>query len=537
MLAPAIRESKIVDASGRPMMAFGHAREGFGRQLANWHPPLQTADAAILSDMDSGNARADDVVRNNAIASGALQIHVDNIVGHLFKLSYKPKWSHLGIAENDLLSFVSDVEHAFFEYAEDPVNCWIDAEQKRTFTMIIRETVSTHTRHGEDMALAQWLDRPGALLKTAIRQISPKRICNPDGRMDENRLRGGIEFNHHGAAEGYWLRNHDISGMGSGMGYKWVRVPRNTRHGRQQFLHTFEPTEDNQSRGANQFMTTLEQLHMLPKLQNHKLQNFLISSMYAAVIESELGSAAAHAIIGADQGSGEEIGRLNQWMATKADYHQGANIRMNGVKIPHLTPGENLKLLTSGNADNGYVDLEKSVLRWCARGLNVPFETLAQNWSDVSYSAARASILENWRYFMGRRKIIAARKASMIFRLLFEEMVARKIITLPKARFGFYEAINAWTHAEWIGAGRLAIDGLKEVKESVLRLEAGLSTFEEECALLGKDYQEVLAQQVREVKERREKGLPLPSWLSTQTLSPDGQSAEETVSKKTGNDR
>ncbi len=37
-------------------------------------------------------------------------------------------------------------------------------------------------------------------------------------------------------------------------------------------------------------------------------------------------------------------------------------------------------------------------------------------------------------------------------------------------------------HAEWIGAGRMAIDGLKEVQESVMRIEAGLSTYEKELA-------------------------------------------------------
>ncbi len=34
------------------------------------------------------------------------------------------------------------------------------------------------------------------------------------------------------------------------------------------------------------------------------------------------------------------------------------------------------------------------------------------------------------------------------------------------ARFDFYQARSAWSRAEWIGAGRMAIDGLKEVQDS-----------------------------------------------------------------------
>ena len=44
----------------------------------------------------------------------------------------------------------------------------------------------------------------------------------------------------------------------------------------------------------------------------------------------------------------------------------------------------------------------------------------------------------------------------------------RKVITLPRsARLNFYEARHAWCYSEWIGMGRMAIDGLKEAKEVV----------------------------------------------------------------------
>lgn len=44
----------------------------------------------------------------------------------------------------------------------------------------------------------------------------------------------------------------------------------------------------------------------------------------------------------------------------------------------------------------------------------------------------------------------------------------------------------------------MAIDGLKEVQEAVMLIEAGLSTYEKECAKRGDDYQEIFAQQVQE---------------------------------------
>ncbi|MEH8261499.1 phage portal protein, partial [Aeromonas veronii] len=55
------------------------------------------------------------------------------------------------------------------------------------------------------------------------------------------------------------------------------------------------------------------------------------------------------------------------------------------------------------------------------------------------------------------------------------------VVTLPsKARFSFQEARSAWGNCDWIGSGRMAIDGLKEVQEAVMLIEAGLSTYENE---------------------------------------------------------
>ena len=343
-------------------------------------------------------------------------------------------------------------------------------------------------------------------------------------------MRAGIEFDRYGAAVAYHVRQGAGSALGlnNGLGDRWRRVTARTAHGRRKFIHLFEPVEDGQTRGANQFLAVLEQMHMLPKLQHTKLQNATVNAMYAATIESELGSEAAMQVIG---GGDESVAGLQKWLMAMNEYHTSAGIRLNGVKVPHLIPGERLNMHTSGNVDNGFVDLESSILRWMATGLNLPIEPFSNDYRQSSYSSSRASMMEGWRYYMGRRKIIAARFAGQLFSLVLEEALQRRILTLPRgASRSFYEAKAAWCNAEWIGSGRLAIDGLKEVKEAVLRIESGLSTYEKELALMGEDYQEVFAQQVREMTERKEAGLPPPSWMKL--MFPD----DLTVNEKRGLD-
>lgn len=517
--------AQILHPNGRPareqLNSWQGAGSGFGGQLDRWKPQLKTMDAALLPQLDLGNARAEDVTRNNAFAANGVQLHIDNVVGHLFRLSYKPRWRRLGITDADARAFAQDVEAWWTEYAEDPIGCWLDVERKRTATMMVREAVSTHTRMGEIMAAGEWLERRGTNMRTCIKMVSPKRVSNPHGRSDTATLRHGLEFDRGGAMIAAWVRQGSTAGlgMGTGLGNEWQRIERETRFGRPKFIHVFEPSEDGQSRGANQFLAVLEQSHMLPKLQHTKMQNAIVNAMYAATIESEMGTDAAMEVIGA---GAEGTANMTNYMMAVNQFHNGSKLSMNGVKIPHLWPGEKLNLQTSGNVDNGFVDLESSILRWMSAGLNVPYEPFARDYRQSTYSSARASMMEGWRYYMGRRKLIAARFATMMFVLAFEEALQRGELKLPRnATRGFYEGKAAWCNCDWIGSGRLAIDGLKEVKEAVLRIESGLSTYEKELALLGEDYQETFAQQVRETQERREAGLPPPSWMQAQVIAPE----------------
>ncbi|MBQ4836048.1 phage portal protein [Pseudoalteromonas luteoviolacea] len=490
--------------------AYSAGGDGFGGQMAGWYPSVKSADAALLPTLDTSNARADDLVRNNAIAHGGVQMHIDNVVGSLFRPSYRLNYKLLGMEEESAREFMKDAEQAFIEYAESPA-CYIDAERKRTFTMLVRAIAASHCHHGEGMAVSEWISRPGAMYKTAIKLVSPKRVSNPNGKISNNRLRAGVSLDRHGAAKGYWVKQDGYNEFGSLDSYsgEWKYVPRENRWGRSVFMHIFEPLEAGQTRGANLLLSMLEQMKGLSHLQNTKIQNAIVNAMYAAVYESDLSADQAFQLLGGDDGAKP----LRTWMEYLGEYHDAADIRMNGARIPSLPPGQRLKFTQSTNADNGFTHLESSMLRFIAAGFGLSYEQIARDYSKVNYSSARASLNESFRYTMGKRKVIACRFASHVFSNWLEEALHRKVLKAPKSRFNFYERKEAWTRCDWIGAGRLSIDGLKEAKEAILRIESGISTYEKELAQMGEDYHEIFAQQKREIKEREELDLPPPSYV------------------------
>ncbi|HHR6210134.1 TPA: phage portal protein, partial [Providencia alcalifaciens] len=136
-------------------------------------------------------------------------------------------------------------------------------------------------------------------------------------------------------------------------------VPAVLASGRPGMIHVFQPQEDGQTRGANQFYSVMERLKMLDTLQTTQLQSSIVKAMYAATIESELDSEKAFEYITGAQGQGANP--LNSIMTAYARYYATNKIQLGGVRIPHLYPGDSLNLQTAQNADNGFSELEKAL--------------------------------------------------------------------------------------------------------------------------------------------------------------------------------
>ncbi|EDU0272897.1 phage portal protein, partial [Salmonella enterica subsp. enterica serovar Glostrup] len=141
------------------------------------------------------------------------------------------------------------------------------------------------------------------------------------------------------------------------------------------------------------FYSVMERLKMLDTLQATQLQSTIVKAMYAATIESELDTDKAFEYIAGTEGTGagDADNPLVKILASYARYYAANNVKLGGVKIPHLHPGDELKLQTAQNADSGFSSLEQALLRYIAAGLGVSYEQLSRDYSQVSYSSARAS--------------------------------------------------------------------------------------------------------------------------------------------------
>ncbi len=95
------RTPVLIDVNGVPLRRASATTVAVQDLAGKWRSgcPSQSADAALLPALRLGNARADDLVRNNGIAANAVALHKDHIVGHMFLISYRPNWRWLGMRE------------------------------------------------------------------------------------------------------------------------------------------------------------------------------------------------------------------------------------------------------------------------------------------------------------------------------------------------------------------------------------------------------------------------------------------------------
>ena len=60
---------------------------------------------------------------------------------------------------------------------------------------------------------------------------------------------------------------------------------------------------------------------------------------------------------------------------------------------------------------------------------------------------------------------------------------------------------------------------MKESQASILRINAGLSTLEDEAAAVGKDWREILRQRQREIEMAEKLGVPLSDGVEKPVVS------------------
>lgn len=518
---------RSADEAAHPVpRAVGGAIEGAERttrETVRWVPSMRSPDDALNRAKPVADARVRDSAQNDGYVQGAVSIYRDSIVGHAYRLNAQPSWRVLQrysprFDEVWSEEFQEVVEEQF-NLAAESADCWFDAARRLTFTGLIRLMVAQYVLAGEPLAVVEWIRESDRPFNTAIQVISPDRLSNPNDEADTMRLRRGVVRDSRGRPLGYHIRRaHPGDTTAFTEAFEWRYVTARLPWGRKQVIHITESMLPDQTRGVAEMVAALKHMRMTKTFSDIMLQNAVVNATYAAAIESELPNEIVAAMMGAntaDAASGY-TNFVQTYLTGLASYLSNANnVSIDGAKIPHLYPGTKLNMKPVGTPGGIGTDFEASLLRHIAATLNLSYEEFSRDFSKSNYSSSKAAAANTQKAMNSRKKFVADRAADDVFALWMEEAIARGDVPLPRSvsREIFYEPLakDAFTQATWIGAGRGQIDELKETQAALLRINGGLSTREDEIALLGGDWRRKFRQLAREKAMAKQLGLVFSS--------------------------
>lgn len=452
------------------------------RATQEWNVSKGDADADLLNDLPALRERSRDLVRNNPIARGAINTKVTGVVGSGLRLQAHVDRDVLGLDEAQANALNKQIEREFSLWGGS-TDC--DLERSCTFVDLQDLSFRQVLENGDVVALMPMRQRSGPY-QTCIQLIEADRVSNPDHGTDTDKLRAGIELDGDGAPVQCHIADQHPGAYGRfAKGTKWQPVPFfGATSGRRQVHHLFRKLRPGQNRGVPDLAPVIEPLKQLDRYTEAELMAAVVSGMFTVFIKTQSGETG----LDAPMQPTAEIGGSS----TDKDYKLGS-----GAMV-ELLPDEEISTANPGRPNDKFDPFVQAVLGQVAVGLDLPVEVLMKHFKS-SYSAARAALLDAWKFFRGRRGWLARHFCQPIYESWFEEAVLRGRIAAPGFVSGDAGIRRAYLSAEWIGDSPGQIDESKEVAAAAARIRAGLSNKKRETAYLtGNDWEAVNEQRRKE---------------------------------------
>jgi lambda family phage portal protein len=170
-----------------------------------------------------------------------------------------------------------------------------------------------------------------------------------------------------------------------------------------------------------------------------------------------------------------------------------------------LPGGSKLAQLKAEQPTTTYGDFKHEILNEIARCLNVPFNVAAGNSSKYNYASGRLDHQTYYKSLKVERDHCERVVLDHVFGAWLDE--AALVPGLLPEGLGPY---GDWPH-QWFWDGQEHVDPAKEAIAQAMRLANHTTTYAQEYARQGQDWEEALRQRAKEIELMESLGLPLPN--------------------------
>lgn len=502
--AKAAAASRRAQASVSPLGGTHFAGASYdGAQLKYWRPALVSADREALPERKTLVSRARDLARNNTAIASATRRRLSSAVGAGWQLAAHVDGDALGFTPEETDALNSQIERQWRAYANGHT-FQADAQRQLTFGGLMRTAARSLFVDGEAFGHLAWSPgEPCAKWATRLDIIDTDRVSNPDDRMDEDLLRGGIELDPQSRAPiAYHVRERHPYDVGVEFAVpQWRRIPRWTPWGRPNFLHIYDRERPGQTRGVTQLAAALGTMKSLEKYSQATLENAVLNALLLGVVKSGAGPNAV-----SENFDTEAMRAFHE--RRMAHYGDDARITLEGgVQLPVLPPEDELQLFTQSRDVGSFEAYARTLLRWVSASVGATYEEVAMDYSTTNYSSARAAMIPAYAETQSTQTVLRDQLVQPTYVAWLEEAIEHEHVTLPAGAPDYWDNLESYTRARWIAPGKGYIDAPKEIQAEAMEVENLFNTATSICAANGRDIRDVLRERKRELELMREMGL------------------------------
>lgn len=404
------------------------------------------ADAPTLEKMREDCA---DQERNGPFTKGLLELWVDQVLGTM-RLQ----------CQSGSTSWNQQAEEMFADWAEMKA----DYRGERTLFEMTRTTLYAPLRDGDCGFV---LVRGGRLQPVEAGRIAtPSLDIQKEHLPQGHSISQGVETGANGRVAAYWICPWRASGVGVDT-QKAERVPA------QNFIHVGRKTRFSHDRAVPALHASLELLEMMDQLCEATVVGAQVAACFGVVIKRNDANEVGYA-----RSTGEEndAGTAERWEEVSPG------------RVEYLDPGEEVDTLRPDQPAPQIPQFLNMLARFTMFGLGLPVELF--NFQEANFSNTRAANNRAKRTFRSWQRWLKEQKLRRIFRWKVSQFM--KYGGLPARE-------DAWKH-DWMLGTWESVDPLKDITASMRGIDHGLSSWPDECAARGKDWDAVLTDKDRVIE-------------------------------------
>jgi lambda family phage portal protein len=433
---------------------------------ASWIPSNNTADVDIKKDLKSIRNRSRELMRNDDYAKKFKRMIKSNVVGSQgIKLQNQAKDTNgnLDKKANEV------IETAWKKWAKKG-NC--DVTGKYSLIDIKKMVMGTLAEDGE--VLIRKIKGFDNEFGFALQLLEADHLDEQFTDVNRNILMG-VEYDQWNKPVAYHLhKTHPGNYTLTNRDTTRERIPAD------EINHLFLPLRISATRGVPWMHTAMTRMKMVNGYEE------------AELVGARLGASKA-GFYTRDKAEGEYAGDSVQ----------------NGTPVNEVTPGEfevlpegwDFKAYDPQHPSTAFKDFMKVVLRGISSGLDVSYNTLANDLEGVNYSSLRSGVLEEREVWKDLQKWLAEHLLDDIFSDFLDMALLTKAVPLP---FFKYEKFNNPT---WLPRGFAWVDPLKDMQSNILASKEGLKTHTQIASEMGQDIEELYQQLAKEKELRAKYGI------------------------------